>query len=99
MRTKSAGREKPEFPKPVTTREYPGITATIYRDKPKVKTDKDGNEREYVSYTLAYTLLGKRERKTFAELTEAEAAGKDAITKIANGDSAALELRNGDRYE
>jgi hypothetical protein len=56
---------KATFPKTVTVKGIPGISATIYRQK------QTKGETEYVSYTLAYSLLGKLKRQTFADLGEA----------------------------
>ena len=79
------------FPKQVTVKGIPGISATIYRQK-QAKGDA-----VYVSYTLAYSLLGKLKRETYADLDKAKAAGEDAIRRIADGQQGILELSNRDR--
>lgn len=82
---------KATFPKTVAVKGIPGITATIYRQKQRK------GDAVYTSYTLAYSLLGKLKRETFADLGEAEAAGEDAIRRIAGGEQAILQLANRDR--
>src|SRR6266516_2255183 len=82
---------KATFPKFVTVKGVPGISATIYRQK-----QRKGKAR-YVAYTLAYHLLGKLKRETFADLAEAERAGADAIRRIGSGEQSILELANRDR--
>ena len=77
----------------MTIKGIPGITTTIYR-----QTQTKGGA-EYLSYTLAYNLLGKLKRQTFADLGEAERAGEDAIRRIAAGEQAILELSNRDREQ
>ena len=52
-------RQSAEFPKPVRVREFPGITANIYRQQ-RAKTNEAGKLHRYTSYLLAYSLLGKR---------------------------------------
>jgi site-specific recombinase XerD len=84
---------KATFPKTVTVKGIPGITATIYRQR------QTKGEAKYVSYTLAYSLLGKLKRHTFADLGKAEDAGADAIRRIAGGQQAILELSNQDREQ
>lgn len=79
------------FPKTVTVKGIPGISATIYRQK---QTKGDAT---YTSYTLAYSLLGKLKRETFSDLGNAEAAGADAIRRIAGREQAVLQLANRDR--
>ena len=81
------------FPKQITVKGIPGITATIYRQK---QTKASGT---YTSYTLAYSLLGKLKREVFADLDEAVAAGEEAIVRIAGGQQAILELSNRDREQ
>ena len=63
----------------MTVKGIPGIIATIYRQK-----QAKGKAR-YTFYTLAYSLLGKLKRKTFADLADAKTAGQDAISRIAEG--------------
>ena len=84
---------KATFPKTVTVKGIPGISATIYRQK------QTKGETEYVSYTLAYSLLGKLKRQTFADLGEAVRVGEDAIQRIANGEQSILELNSRDREQ
>ena len=84
---------KATFPKTVAVKGVPGITATIYRQK------QTKGEAEYVSFTLAYSLLGKLKRQAFADLGEAEEAGAEAIRRIAGGQQAILELSNRDREQ
>lgn len=81
---------KSTFPKTVTVKGISGITAVIYRSK------QTKGEAEYVSYTLAYSLMGKLKRKTFADLAEAEQAGSDAIKRISEGKQDVLQLNNRD---
>ena len=64
----------------MTVKGIPRISATIYRQKQRK------GDAVYTSYTLAYSLLGKLKRETFADLGEAEAAGEDAIRRIADGE-------------
>ncbi len=82
---------KATFPRTVTVKGIPGITATIYRGK------QTKNGAKYVSYTLAYNLLGRLKRQAFADLAEAELAGQDAIRRIAEGNQGILELSNRER--
>ncbi|HVM50318.1 MAG TPA: hypothetical protein VMU04_19980, partial [Candidatus Acidoferrum sp.] len=70
----------------VTVKGIPGISATIYRQK------QTKGDAVYTSYTLAYSLLGKLKRESFADLGEAETAGENAIRLIAGGQQAVLEL-------
>ena len=77
----------------MTVKGIPGISVTIYRQK------QTKGEAEYVSYTLAYSLLGKLKRQAFADLHEAEEAGEDAIRRIAAGQQSILELSNRDREQ
>ena len=79
---------KATFPKTVTVEGIPKLSATIYRNR-QFKGDA-----KYTNYTLAYPLLGKLKRQTFADLDEAIAAGQEAITKIANNEQRVLELSN-----
>jgi integrase len=79
------------FPKTVGVKGIPGITATIYRQK------RAKGRGKYTSYTLAYSLLGKLKRETFAALDKAIEAAQAAIRKIASGEQAVLELRARDR--
>jgi integrase len=82
---------KATFPLKVTVKGIPGISATIYRQR------QTKGEATYTSYTLAYSLLGKLKRETFSDLGKAEAAGEDAIRRIAGGEQAVLQLANRDR--
>jgi integrase len=84
---------KATFPKTVTVKGIKGITATIYRQR------QAKGAKTYTSYTLAYSLLGKLKRQTFADLDEAEQAGQEAITRIAGGEQSILELRSRDREQ
>jgi integrase len=95
---RTARKKEPEFPKTVTVSGIPGIEAKIYRQV-RTKPDKDQVQREYASYILSYVLLGKRKMEAYADLDVAEAAGEEAIKKIANGEQQVLELHNGDRFE
>jgi hypothetical protein len=79
------------FPKTVTVKGIPRISATIYRQK-----QTKGNAI-YTSYRLAYSLLEKVKRETFSDLGKAEAAAADAIRRIAGGEQAVLQLVNRDR--
>jgi integrase len=84
-------KARSEWPRTVTVRSIPGITAKLYR------STRSKGRTHYTSYTLAYTLLGKRRLEAFADLALAEAAGEEAIKKIANGEQMILELCNADR--
>ncbi len=84
---------KAKFPKQITVKGVPGISATIYRQKQR----KGG--ADYVSFTLAYSLLGKLRRETFSDLAVAEQAGEEAIKKISEGKQAILELNSRDREQ
>jgi integrase len=75
----------------VTSKDYPGISAKIYHNR----HEKNGSS--YDSFTLAYYLLGKLKRETFADLNEATAEGKEAIKRIASGEQSVLELKSRDR--
>jgi integrase len=79
---------RPAWPKTVTLRDYPGITARLYRQV------RRKGEATYTSFTLAYSLLGKRKLEAYSDLDEAQAAGEDAIKRIAEGQQAVLELTN-----
>lgn len=94
----AAKKKQPEFPKIVTVSGIPGIAAKIYRQI-RTKPDKGQFQRKYVSYLLSYVLLGKRKMEAFSDLDTAQAAGEEAIKRIAIGEQQVLELRNGDRYE
>lgn len=93
---KPTRKAKPEFPKEITVPGIHGISAKIYRTVQK-KKDKDGQEQDYVSFVLAYSLLGKRRLEAFADLGEAEGAAEAAVKRIANGEQLVLELTNSDR--
>jgi integrase len=84
---------KASFPRTVTVKGIKGITATIYRQK------QTKGSATYTSYTLAYSLLGKLKRETFADLAKAEQAGQDAIARVAGGEQSILELANRDREQ
>ncbi len=84
-------RRKAKWPKTVTVRDIPGITAKIYRQV------RHKGKAVYVSYTLAYSLLGKRKFEAYSDLGEAEQAGEDAIKRIAGGKQEVLALSNRDR--
>src|SRR5262245_3435709 len=83
----------PEFPYTVKVTGIGGVSATIYRQE-----QLKGSEK-YESFALSYSLLGKRKQQRFADFNEAKTAGEAAVKRIANGEQAALELRNSDRYE
>src|SRR5262245_19477463 len=93
MKTTTPKTPKAEFPKTVTVTGITGITAKIYR------TESTKGGKDYVSYVVAYSLLGKRKLQSFADIIDAERAAEDAIHKIANGEQLALELKNGARME
>jgi hypothetical protein len=78
------------FPKTVTVPGIPKLSATIYRNRQFKGSVK------YVNYTLAYPLLGKLKRETFADLDKAVGAGEEAIKKMANDQVRVLELANTD---
>jgi len=59
----------------VTVKSIPGISATIYRQS-CAKKDRNGHQREYVSFMVAYSLLGKLRREHIADLDKAVEAGK-----------------------
>jgi integrase len=82
---------KATFPKKVTVDGIPGIFATIYRQK------QTKGDAKYWIYTLAYSLLGKMKRQSFADLAEAIANGEDAVRRIATGQQGILELGNQER--
>ena len=84
---------KSKFPKQITVKGFTGISATIYRQKQRK------GDSIYTSYTLAYSLLGKLRRETFADLVVAEQAAEEAIKKISEGKQAILELSNRDREQ
>jgi integrase len=79
------------FPKTLSFKDFPGITAKVYK-----QTRKKG-EASYVSFILAYSLLGKRRLEAFSDYDDAEAAGKDAIRRISEGEQGVLTLSNRDR--
>jgi integrase len=85
--------KKIEFPYTVEVEGIAGITAKVYR-----QTQEKGGT-SYESFVLSYNLLGQRKQERFNEFALAEAAGQQAIKKIAHGEQAALELRNSARYE
>src|SRR5271165_1968256 len=85
-------RNKP-FPKTVTVPGIPALSAKIYRNA-QTKGDV-----QYVNYTLAYPLLGKLKRQTFADLGEAVSAGETAIKRMANDEVRVLKLSNRDADE
>src|ERR1019366_8767356 len=84
---------KTSFPKTVSVKGVPGITAAIYRQK------QTKGDTVYTSYTLAYSLLGKLKRQVFADLAKAETAGEEAIHRIAKGEQSILELSNRDKEQ
>ena len=77
-----ATQAKPQFPKIITAKGVPGITATIYRQERK-KTDKAGIEQTYVAYLVSYSKGGRRHMESHAGLAEAEAAARSAVDEIA----------------
>jgi hypothetical protein len=79
------------FPKTVTVDGIAKLSATIYRNR-QIKGGK-----RYVNYTLAYPLLGKLKRQTFADLDLAVAAGQEAIKRMSNDEQRVLELTSTDR--
>jgi integrase len=95
MTTTKAKRGQ-EFPKQVTVRGIPGITATIYRQE-RTKPDKDGKLQKYTSFLVGYVLLGKRKLEAYSDLSEAEEAAAAAIKRIADGQQGILELSNRER--
>src|SRR5258708_4117562 len=84
-------KSKAEFPLEVTVKGVPGISAKIYRQARKK------GEATYVSFILAYSLLGKRKLEAYSELDEANRAGEDAILRIAEGQQDILQLNNRER--
>lgn len=82
---------KANFPKTLSVKGIPGITAKIY----KQQREKGG--AKYVSFILAYSLLGKRKLEAYSDLAAAERAGEDAILRIAEGQQGILELSNRER--
>jgi len=78
------------FPRTVTVDGIPKLSASIYRNRQFKKGVK------YINYTLAYPLLGKLKRKTFADLDLAVSAGQEAIKRMANDEQRVLELSNRD---
>src|SRR5713101_7403742 len=86
---------KPKFPRKVTVEGIPKLSASVYRNLQIKKGVK------YINYTLAYPLLGKLKRKTFADLDLAVSAGQEAIKRMANDEQRVLELssRDADRSE
>src|ERR1035441_8098981 len=84
---------KPAFPKIVSVRGIPGITATIYRQE-REKPDKDGNPQKYTSFLVGYVLTGKRKMESHSDLDAARAAAEAAIHRIAEGQQGILELSN-----
>jgi len=84
---------KATFPRRVSVKDIPGITATIYRQKQRK------GKATYASYTLAYSLLGKLKRETFADLAKAQTSGEEAIRRIAGGQQSILQLANRDREQ
>jgi integrase len=79
------------FPKTVTVEGIAKLSATIYRNR------QTKNGTKYINYTLAYPLLGKLKRQTFADLDLATAAGEEAIKRMANDEQRVLELTSNDR--
>lgn len=79
---------KATFPKTVAVKGIQGITAKIYKQQRKK------GDATYLSFILAYSLLGKRKLEAYSQLTEAEQAGEDAIKRIAEGQQGVLELSN-----
>lgn len=84
---------KSAFPRKVTVQGIPKLAATIYRNR------QTKNGAKYLNYTLAYPLLGKLKRTTFADLDKAVGAGEEAIKRMANDEQRVLELSNSDRDE
>jgi integrase len=80
-----------DFPIVVTVKEFPGITAKIYK-----QTRRKG-EADYTSFTLAYSLLGKRKLEAYSDLDDAKQGGEDAIKRIATGQQEILQLSNRDK--
>ncbi|HTL58549.1 MAG TPA: hypothetical protein VL361_22875, partial [Candidatus Limnocylindrales bacterium] len=78
------------FPKTVTVQGIPKLSATIYRNR------QEKNGARYINYTLAYPLLGKLKRQTFADLDMAVAAGEEAIKRMANDEQRVLQLSSRD---
>lgn len=82
-----------DFPRTVTVRSFPGISAKIYRSR----QSKEG--KEYVSYVVSYAFQGRRKLKAFADLSEADAAAQEAIKEIARGDQSVIQLTGLDASE
>jgi integrase len=87
----TARKARSEFPKTITVKGVPGITATVYRQE-RQKPDKDGNLQTYVSFLLSYSKDGKRHMEAHSDLAEAEAAARTAINDLAKGRQGVLEL-------
>jgi len=93
---KAKAKSKAAFPKTVTVRGVPGITATIYRQK-RVVPDTAGKPQTYVAFLVGYSLQGKRKLESHSKLADAVQAGEDAIKRIAEGQQGILELSNRER--
>jgi integrase len=72
---------KPEFPKEVTK---DSCTVTIY-EREFSKPDKDGKDRDYVEYILAYYQNGKRKRETSADYLAIKARADEVLDDLAEG--------------
>jgi hypothetical protein len=73
--TSGSTKQTSEFPKTVTVKGIPGITATIYRQS-RQKPDKQGTLQTYVSFLVGYAKDGKRHMEAHSDLAEAEVAAK-----------------------
>jgi integrase len=83
---------KPQFPLTVALRDYPGITAKIYRSSQKK------NGQDYQFFSVAYSLLGRRRQETRATFEDAKTVAEDAIRKIGDGQQEGLTLTQTDRH-
>lgn len=72
---------KPEFPKEVSK---DSCTVTIYQ-RGFSKPDKDGKDRDYLEYILAYYQNGKRKRETSADYLAIKARADEVLDDLAEG--------------
>lgn len=86
-----SAQAKSHFPKIITAKGARGITATIYRQERKIP-NKAGVEQTYVAHLVSYSKGGRRHMESHADLAEAEAAARNAISAIAHGPQSVLEL-------
>ena len=72
---------KSEFPKEVSK---DSCTVTIY-EREFSKPDKDGKDRDYVEYILAYYQYGKRKRETSADFLALRTRADEVLDDLAEG--------------